>query len=767
MIEIPERIGPYPIERGLGRGGMGVVYLARDEAADRRVALKAVHPSLVRSEAAKDRFRHEVMMIAKLEHDSICPVYDVGEDDDQPYFTMRYVDGVPLSRLLRSGFLATPRPTEKESADPSTFHISPSSPSPLPDRAARPSGDTTNSIPFTVRAEGPQVREIIGIMAKVARALDFAHVRGVVHRDVKPSNIIVTADLKPYLMDFGLAKAIDDDSMSDSGSLVGTVDYMSPEQISGGRVRIDGRSDIFSLGVTLYELLTGQRPFRGETREQIFHEILFGKVVSPRTHNSHVSRDLETIVLKCLERSPSERYATAAALADDLGALLELRPIKARPLGFLGRTLRAARRNPAVAALAVAIVLGSGYFVYRVARERNDAEFERSLRRSILAARGYLVDSQANMPLVGAAMPKLEAALREGAVLERDCAALQQIGETRGFAAADGRTAAELRGIVEALGARLASLRADRERAERVRRTTVEDAAALWETCRKGVREAACYGGYDLPVVEGLVPLDVDAKTGFWRFYCPETGKRPATIASGAPHVDDGLVFVLLPGGKTTLGSPPTEPYRNNEDPNEELVDVTIEPFFIAVYEMTKAQWVRVGGKDRSFVTRGPDAADPRLPIQYVSWDEANAVLMRLGLSLPTEAQWEYAARGGAETSYWWGDDHASISVHECVADIGEPGSDPARAAIRVVGSFDPNPFGLYDVIGNVGEWCRDHYATDRSPDPARLDDVSPRTMRGGAVDFPYYYCRLAFRRFAQPAHRFWSLGVRAAAEPR
>ncbi len=299
--------GDYQIIREIARGGMGVVFRARQVSLNRTVALKMILAGQLADEDAVRRFYIEAQAAANLDHPRIVPIYEVGEHEGQHYFSMGFVEGQSLSQRLAEG--------------------------PLPARAA---------------AE---------LIRRVSEAIEYAHQHGVIHRDLKPANILLDQSGNPRVTDFGLAKKVQGDSgLTGSGQIMGTPSYMPPEQAGGKRGEVGPAADVYSLGATLYALLTGRPPFQAATAMDTVIQVISDEPVPPRRLNASIPRDLETICLKCLEKEPGQRYAMAASLEEDLGRFLRGEPILARPVSQAERAWRWCRRNPTVAALAASLV---------------------------------------------------------------------------------------------------------------------------------------------------------------------------------------------------------------------------------------------------------------------------------------------------------------------------------------------------------------------------------------------------------------------------
>ncbi len=344
-----ERLGEFRLLRRLGEGGMGTVYLAVQESLSRKVALKVVRADLAGSESALARFRREAAALARLRHENIVQVHAVGEDRGVRFIVMQYAEGRGLDEIL--------------------------------DAAER-------------EGRRPAASEAVRWAARIARALQAAHAAGIVHRDVKPGNVLNTSDGTPMLLDFGIARDVGAAGLTASAPFVGSPHYAAPEQIAGELGAADARTDVYSLGVTLYRCLAGRSPWRGETVEQVFREILAADAERLRVRVPTIARDLEIVVAKAMEREPSRRYATAAEFADDLEALLEFRPVRARRASPAERLAKWARRRPgpasAVATLGAALVVLAAVLVaqQRTARRalRDDAARTLELATSRIGA---------------------------------------------------------------------------------------------------------------------------------------------------------------------------------------------------------------------------------------------------------------------------------------------------------------------------------------------------------------------------------------------
>ena len=321
--------GDYELLEEIARGGMGVVYHARQVSLNRPVAVKMILAGLFANEAERKRFKVEAETAARLNHPNIVEIYEVGEHEGHQYFSMRLVEGASLAERVRSAEFRVSSVAEAEAGE------LPPAPKPL------------------------SIAESVRVMAKAARAVHFAHKRGVLHRDLKPGNILLDDQGEPHITDFGLARLIEGDSdLTLSGAVLGSPAYMSPEQAAGRATHLTPAADIYALGAVLYFLLAGQPPFNGATPVETVRRVVDAEPPSPRRLNPRLDADLETICLKCLEKDPQRRYGSAEALAEDLERWLRQEPILARPTQPWESVAKWARRNPLVAALVLLIIVG-------------------------------------------------------------------------------------------------------------------------------------------------------------------------------------------------------------------------------------------------------------------------------------------------------------------------------------------------------------------------------------------------------------------------
>ena len=371
----PTLLGDFAILREVGRGGMGIVYEARQLSLGRRVALKVLSPAAAFDDRSLERFRLEAHAAACLHHPHIVPVYAIGSHEDMPYYAMQYIDGATLAAIVS----ALRRIRDGEPSSGATNPAESLALGLLSDRFATGREGARAGSPPDFRGKD-YLRAVVRLTAQIAEALEYAHEQGILHRDIKPGNLLLDQAGKLWVTDFGLARIVGNATLTAIGELPGTLRYMSPEQIQGTRALIDRRSDIYSLGVTLYELLALEPAVGGQERWEILASI---DRMEPRrlsTLNPPISPDLVTIVAKAIAKDASARYATAREFGQDLVRFLEGRPIKARRANAPEQVVRWVRRNPVVAGLLTALVAGfiAGFAAVTVLWRRADAEASRA-----------------------------------------------------------------------------------------------------------------------------------------------------------------------------------------------------------------------------------------------------------------------------------------------------------------------------------------------------------------------------------------------------
>jgi TolB-like protein/Flp pilus assembly protein TadD/predicted Ser/Thr protein kinase len=319
VAKILGELGDYELLEEVGRGGQGVVFRARQKSLNRIVALKVIGLGQWATPAHLKRFRLEAEAAARLDHLCIVPIYEVGERDGQCYFSMKFVEGGQLDEVVKHR--------------------------PIP------------------------IRHAVELIAKVARTVHYAHEHGILHRDIKPGNILLDANGEPHLTDFGLARLVESEStVTRTLEVLGTPSYMASEQAAGNNAKLTPSTDVYGLGAVLYQLLTGHPPFAGGTTYETIKLLLETEPRPPRLWNSKVDRDLSTICLKCLDKDPQRRYLSALALAEDLERWLKHEPIQARRIGIIGRGTKWLQRNPTAAGIAVlslALIASVGIIVWK------------------------------------------------------------------------------------------------------------------------------------------------------------------------------------------------------------------------------------------------------------------------------------------------------------------------------------------------------------------------------------------------------------------
>ena len=820
---IGSSLGHYHIDKELGRGGQGMVFLATDERLGRRVALKVLSGFASHSSRTLARFRREAEMASGLSDPGICTVYETGTVDQIPFIAMQYVEGESLSQLLK---------IERSAASGGS-----------PSSKSTKKQDGADASQVSHRTES-RVTQCVRLIRDVARSLHTAHEHNLVHRDMKPGNIMVTEDSRPIILDFGIAHAEDDGDhgLTRTNDVIGTPAYMAPEQVRGNARSVDRRTDVYALGVTLFECITLTRPFRAPTREALYSEIMAGRRPSASSISSEVGRDLDVIIQTAMDVDPGRRYQSAESFADDLDRLLAHEPIYARPAGLGLRLAKWAARNPAVAALLICVfvLLVSGLVVttslWRQSEEdkrlaqRESERADINATEALASLQGFEMVSdsrrlkilQEDLPFLYPPSPdKLEAIdawlvevdkiLARERIVERKLEelrrssrslTLEEIRQDTTYrevlilndlyqrqeelltAAKDESYGESARRKFEGMAVRIRELqkqveqasltqfahsfedkdqdwlhfnlrhlfdriqvfknRADRgnpvadvlhlrRQCESIDQLSLVDARDLWADAIEriaSVEESPKYGGLKIEPQRGLVPLGPDPDSGLWEFAHVLTGTMPARGEDRRLVIDSegAVVLVLLPGGECTVGARPPESAGESGphiDPASENLSfkprkIRLDPFFMAKHEVTLAQWETVEGDllryrpGESGATLEQWRSAGRAPVTEVSFSLTLDFIRRIGLQLPTEAQWEYACRAGTDTIWWTGADPESllgqkVNIGDDVARAsGVLGFDDGYERWSPVDSMAVNAFGLRHMLGNVWELTRD-----------------------------------------------------------
>ena len=795
----------YRVVRTLAIGGMGQVELAVDEMVGRHVARKRASPTEDPVEATRRRLRllGEAATIARLQHPGVVPIHDVGIDTDgEPFFAMQWIEGRSLHQILAE----LPPPGQRDLAQ--VVEI------------LRRVCDTM----AYAHARGVVHRDL-----KPANVMVGAYGETYV---VDWGLAVTTGTAPPTTHDSSGEPGTRGDpvGLTASGAVLGTPSYMPPERAatpSNGTTAAEPTVDVYALGAVLYEALTGAPPYareRGDwTVGAILDAIRDRPPVRVRDLAPGAEPELAAIAARAMQREVAARYRDMRSMADDLRAFAEHRLVHAHG-GGLGTALRKwIRRNRPLAftlgAAATLLVLASLVFVDRLAQARDLAatnlrelldlavvEQVADLRRRAdatlwplepsraAAITGWLAEAASlevvrdRLQVRRAAPDPVDGADPSAApwrrrLLDEAVTALDAF-----FAPPPAVPATSLDSTRAAVAARLAAI-------ERLAEAScgTADAKARWADCAARVAGHAAYGGLQLAPQWGLLPLGPDPISGLEEFVHLQSGSAPTRAADGALQCTDttGIVLVLIPGGEVWMGAAAND--EHHDDPLAEAINegpvhqVRLAPFWIGKHEVTQAQWERVTGAKPSVhgavsVYVDDDRAGLH-PVESVDWWQARTVLHRLGLDLPTEAQWERAARGGTATPWYRGREVASLlrppvgnladrtsaSVLGAQGPAPTPGLDDGYVMHAPVGSFPANPFGLFDTIGNVAEWCRDEYVGYATPpatgDGARPLRAEPTTVmyRGGAFDLPASEARSANRAGGPPDRRHFGIGLRAA----
>ncbi len=486
-------LGDFQIVREVGRGGMGVVYEAIQLSLGRRVALKVLPFAAALDAKHLQRFKTEAYAAAQLHHTNIVPVYAVGCERGMHYYAMQLIEGHSIAEVIdelrnqNKVVSAPPQDVNTEITNTVAQHRELTLADSLPGRSSPRSGRTRDSF-----------RSAAQIAAEVADALEYAHDSGVIHRDIKPANLLLDSKGAVWIADFGLALVATDAGLTQTGDVLGTLRYMSPEQAAGGREPVDHRTDVYSLGATLYEWLTLQPIFPGQDRPALFYQILNEDPRPLRKLDLAIPVELETIVLKALAKSPVERYATAGEMADDLRRFLNEIPIRARRPQLVDRLRKWMRRHPSFIAAALILLIcgliGLGITTAIVAREhaKTDEAYQRERQRAREAEAQFKLARRVTDEMIQLAEKELsDAPFQEGLrkqLLEAALGYYQEFSANRGTTSTSESELGATRARVNRILADLALLESDRQRFL-LREVAVQDDLKLTKEQRAQIAE--------------------------------------------------------------------------------------------------------------------------------------------------------------------------------------------------------------------------------------------------------------------------------------
>jgi formylglycine-generating enzyme required for sulfatase activity/serine/threonine protein kinase len=757
-VPLPEQFGRYRILRKLGEGGMGAVYLAEDIELGRRVALKVPHFTAADGSDVIERFKREARAAAALRHPNLCPVHDVGHIHGIHFLTMPFIEGKSLAEQVRRD---QPWP---------------------PARAA-------------------------ALVIRLARALDVLHQHGMMHRDLKPVNILLEAGDEPVIMDFGLARSLSQsDRLTQTGIAVGTPAYMSPEQFLGVSSALSSATDIWSLGVIFYQLLTGQLPFPGPTQAAMLGQILYAELQPPSKLRPELARELDAVCQKALAKQAGARYATMAELAAALQGYLDARkPVFPETVPWSGGSKASAPPPVSVPRediyTDVAVVgpgpapppAGSVPTWLRLICPRCGKE----LKVPVASAGKRMRCPACNQPIVlGTGAPTLPMPVppnpEDMALTPTPRPPSSPTERAPRRRPAPRQPRGPLVGVVVLVLLMVVLL--------------IWVVASGWGSKQGsddgGSRASTGSSHGESPGTKRELPATVVATNPTTE---RSTTKQPTTTVPTTktpqpipPAVEPkpfdnsiGMRLVPIPVGSFWMGSVKNQD-KDAYDWELPRHEVHIgKRFFLAAYKTTQAQFNAVLGRNPSwFSTSGGGNGQVAglntgwFPVENVNFFDAVEFCNRLsekeglqpcyrltgaqaerlsegtGYRLPTEAEWEYCARAGTKTRYWFGDDAGRLGGHAWF--VSNSGS-----RTHLVGEKGANPWGLYDMHGLLWEWCEDvwheNYQGAPTDGSAWLVGGEPgrRVVRGGSWVYVARYCRSAIRDWFVPGSRDYIIGFR------
>ncbi|MBK9386916.1 MAG: SUMF1/EgtB/PvdO family nonheme iron enzyme [Planctomycetes bacterium] len=824
----------YDIRREINRGGMGIIERVWDDDLGRSVAMKVMlgsstAPSAVDPGAPTklERFIAEAQITSQLDHPGVIPVYDVGIDEDgRLYFTMPFVKGRTAGEIFR---YAREKKNDWDSS-----------------RALEVILKVCDTLAFAherdvVHRDIKPSNIMVGRFGEVY-VMDWglAKVQGQAEEKAGRPRVGSSAAHTVIHTDRS-KKRQGSSSTTQAGTILGTPSFMSPEQGFGRIEEVGPATDIYSVGALLYTLLTGYEPYQepgaNVRPESVLDSLLAGPPTPVARLEPNAPPELVAICEKAMARKVAQRYASMGELSRDLRDFLAGRVVRAHVTGPLAELRKWVARNRAFAAAAalalVALIVGLGASLVFYARERDAAQRTTRYLQEILALsrmeelRELEERARKLYPISPELAPAMEAWLVEAERLvsalpeiERDGRALEQ--EPAGAATLTPiqlrwRRSQIARLITALIGFRddagsapdtlqvaLTTIPAVRRRLEQARRVeaTVASEAAAWERCVEEIAQSERYGNLRIAPQDGLVPLGADPVSHLQEFWHVGSGARPLpqpaypAVSSSRWIVtgETGIVLVLIPGGRFNMGASHDSKAPIHHDPQAleaeapVIEGVQLAPFLLSKYELTQGQWHRITGNNPSYIYAGrkdvKQEIDLSYPVERISWVECQEVLRCVGLSLPTEARWEYSCRAGTDDPWWSGDASAEFlqQFNLCDASYQARGLipnnkveawDDGHAVQAPVGETPANPFGLHEMHGNLFEWCLDAWVYYSEDKPSGEDGHftkernDNRAYRGGAYCYPASWARSSWRSSYRREDKFSEIGARPAASLR
>jgi len=775
--------GRYEIIRELGRGGMAIVFLAKDKRLERKVALKLLPEEFQHDENFRQRFLREARVSAKLSHPNIIQIHDVNEVGDFTYFSMSYIEGVSLAKIIRKGETLTPKVISR-------------------------------------------------LAIQVCFAIQHAHEKNVIHRDIKPENILINKKRMPIVVDFGIAKALTEAKLSQTGMLIGTPHYMSPEQIKTGIV--DGRSDIYSLGCVLYEMAAGKTPFHGLDPTSLMYHQVNELPPPPHTINNEIPKNFSDLIMKALAKNPDDRFQTAAEFGKALHEWMLALPsdvAKTEAAGEKQKVQPGAKDKDRsdISETLVADSVQKGDIISRAEDERRKGTLGDTLvapqatdRKKAMSHDKDREKSQKVIGVLAATLGIVSVIIIAGLVglqlLKRSDVPLP-VTETDQKQALQKSQLEEESARVEKSDAFTKKASGDvpakTARPEQTGSTTATKTKAPPSSAPPGKQdiEKTADLGKTEPVKrpvkkppesisveeEKLAVIPDDTKTIITKSEIPSTKEPEKEIEKPAESIEKQklaaipkpeaerippvklpekkvekisetpvttvakIIWIPITGGTFIMGD--SQGDMEKEMMNRPVHRVTVSSFEMSRDEVTVEQYA-VFLKDTNHPE--PDNWElqlkyPKRPVVFVSWNDVVAFASWAGARLPTEAEWEYAARGKLNRKrYPWGDDSPTGSAN--YNNDWEDGKGWEKY-LKEPGSYPPNSFGLNDMSGNVYEWCYDWFgpfSNELSTNPTGASSSKyGRVVRGGGWNSGSKYVRNSVRGPLNPDGTFPHTGFR------